>query len=369
MAIFYRTRRKGWPYDGDKSIALWRSGFVQKPRTNEPNDYDGQAVYRVKNVGANYFAAYTSGAREAIDFYGTGTYSLVRARLHNKALSKLRSQITEFTQQGENLGQAASTMKMVRDRANQVFQGYKHLRKGQLGLFCEVMRVLPQKKHDYLLGKRRRVQKQAAGLFLEYHYGWTPLLNDIYAGLNALVDAPVWDRRIEAKASSGNFALDKRGVPWAGEYHDGTATYYTRLACAIRVTDPNLYSLNKTGLINPLQVAWQLTPFSFIVDWFVNVEQYLGSLTDWMGLGIRTPLTSDKAVANSVSMYNDPYDHWEAVFKGYSLARRTSLPQVVLVPAEWKGLSVTRAAVAVSLVVQLMSGKGDANQKWQQFIV
>lgn len=64
---------------------------------------------------------------------------------------------------------------------------------------------------------------------------------------------------------------------------DGTVTF----SAGVVVTNPNLWLGNKLGLINPLSVAWDLVPWSFVANMFVNIGQLLGSLTDLAGLSLR----------------------------------------------------------------------------------
>ena len=39
-----------------------------------------------------------------------------------------------------------------------------------------------------------------------------------------------------------------------------------------------------TGLLNPLSVAWELVPYSFVADWFLPVGSYLNNLDYDLGL-------------------------------------------------------------------------------------
>jgi hypothetical protein len=51
---------------------------------------------------------------------------------------------------------------------------------------------------------------------------------------------------------------------------------YVRLDYVL--ANPALASLAQAGITNPLEVAWELVPFSFVADWFFPVGAYLGSL-------------------------------------------------------------------------------------------
>jgi hypothetical protein len=42
--------------------------------------------------------------------------------------------------------------------------------------------------------------------------------------------------------------------------------------------------LNEAGLINPLDIAWELVPWSFAIDWFVPIGNTLKAITAGCGL-------------------------------------------------------------------------------------
>lgn len=50
------------------------------------------------------------------------------------------------------------------------------------------------------------------------------------------------------------------------------------LTCRFKINNPDLLLPAKVGLTNPLSVAWELIPFSFVVDWFLPIGKYLDAL-------------------------------------------------------------------------------------------
>jgi hypothetical protein len=57
--------------------------------------------------------------------------------------------------------------------------------------------------------------------------------------------------------------------------------------CFIRIdaipSKDHIVSLASLGVTNPLEIAWELVPFSFVVDWALPVGQYLSSLDAMFG--------------------------------------------------------------------------------------
>jgi hypothetical protein len=45
-----------------------------------------------------------------------------------------------------------------------------------------------------------------------------------------------------------------------------------------------LLQANRLGVINPLAIAWELYPFSFVIDWFVPIGSVLTAATATAGL-------------------------------------------------------------------------------------
>jgi hypothetical protein len=57
------------------------------------------------------------------------------------------------------------------------------------------------------------------------------------------------------------------------------------------VTDKHL---SQIGVTNPLSLAWELVPYSFVIDWFIPVGDYLGSFDALVGVDSLSYYTSYK---------------------------------------------------------------------------
>lgn len=50
------------------------------------------------------------------------------------------------------------------------------------------------------------------------------------------------------------------------------------------IEDPNVAWASSLGLLNPAVLAWESVPFSFVIDWFLPVGNFLQSLSTPLGV-------------------------------------------------------------------------------------
>lgn len=123
--------------------------------------------------------------------------------------------------------------------------------------------------------------------WLEYQYGWTPLLNDIYGSASALRERKqVSDWLVTVKKST----REKKKVTDVRETITGfkaNRTIETDVGVFVRfdvVPDNHfLQVVSSLGLSNPLLIAWELMPYSFVIDWFVPIGNWLSAMDATQG--------------------------------------------------------------------------------------
>jgi len=147
-----------------------------------------------------------------------------------------------------------------------------------------------KKTNKPLVPKGVSAAKSLANNWLEYSFGWKPLIQDIYQAVD-LLQNPIKSIRPTGKASASHIAIVETGSKASGFYsgQNVQGVRYAKQGCVVTIDNPNLYLANNLGLVNPLTVAWELVPFSFVVDWFVNVGEFLNSGTDLLGLTVTQP--------------------------------------------------------------------------------
>jgi hypothetical protein len=121
-------------------------------------------------------------------------------------------------------------------------------------------------------------------------YGWKPLLSDVHAQAEnlarVLIDRSFVLRQVSASAKTEEWR-DKRVAIAGGNWYNrriDRITNVVRYTVRYTIQDGQAKVANTFGLLNPLLVAWELVPFSFVADWFLPVGNFLDNLTAYNGL-------------------------------------------------------------------------------------
>jgi hypothetical protein len=143
-------------------------------------------------------------------------------------------------------------------------------------------------------GKPLSKSKVLANTWLEFIYGWQPLLNDIFGTVTALADRlPSSDiPHPIIKTVRKQMSLPVESLlslsPGGSSNHSGVSTVrgttLYRIQVSYRVTNDDSFLRNQLGLQNPLSIAWNLLPYSFVVDWFYRVGDLIDTYTATSGL-------------------------------------------------------------------------------------
>lgn len=232
--------------------------------TVHPHEF---ARSRITSYGSDFNGNDCGGASPSDGFPWTASHS---NEVYAKFVGKLRSGSASL---GVSFASWQQTATMIVDRMEKI------------GDFFSLKKVSKRKSRRRPKGSDRFKRKELAGTILEGEFGWVPLLQDIHAGLvTACGEKAIPSTWVHASSRFYWSRTDDSSGSQPGRMvyrsSQGRITY----SAAVAVTNPNLWLLNRLGLINPLTVAWDLVPWSFVVNMFVNVNQVLSSLSDTAGL-------------------------------------------------------------------------------------
>lgn len=173
---------------------------------------------------------------------------------------------------GQNLAEARETIHHVGQQAERL-STLAWLVSGRK--YRSLRRLFPEFRNNRGLS--------VSSLWLEYQYAWRPLIGDIYGGIKEFnrkvttYDQTVTVRHALEEAWS---EMSYSAIPQDVVYR---RTGGWRYCLTAKVANSQVVKLNQIGLINPLSIAWELVPWSFVVDWLIPVSTYLEACTAMAG--------------------------------------------------------------------------------------
>lgn len=268
-----------------------------------------------------------------------------RARALNSAYERLRKSLGESASLAVTLAEHRQAVSMIAKRATQLFSFVSALKKLK---FTRAASILGLTKVPPKVGR----SKSLANNYLEFHFGWAPLVKDIGNAVEVLQSAlPPFSVQGRGSSEAASFTQFNE-PPWQGSYYwyRDRALTKVKMHGWVRINNPNLHLANQLGFTNPALVAWELIPFSFVVGWFVNVENFLSQFTDFVGLDIIQPSTTYLTTSSRDSQY--PNYGWVYRAERFSFQRFMGFDKPGLLIPPFEGFSVRRGLAAISLLVQ-----------------
>lgn len=123
--------------------------------------------------------------------------------------------------------------------------------------------------------------KSISQAWLEYRYGWAPLCQTVYDAANESLNL-VLNKSSSYRVRSSQ-AVETGDIQTANMYSvgpiDGRVTRSGRHVCeiGIKLSNPQ-HDPARWSSLNPVSIAWELVPYSFVVDWFLDVGGYLRNM-------------------------------------------------------------------------------------------
>lgn len=298
-------------YNGRQRTWVNTPGYGGLPKDSKPvNRYDDlirkysqseYSAYHVNNqTGVKTYAfpqsyIWTGDTLDGLigSFLAQSDASAKVAACENKSMSQaLVSASDAKINLSVALAEASKTSDLILSTANRVDRAIRALRRRN---FREVARILNLPSN--------RVHRT----WLEYKYGWMPLLMDVKGAAEFFAQQHVGRPArfvVHGRATSEHsFNYDLEFTPYGGL---PTAMLRRRLNFSVEahtkmwleLTHPNYSAMQQLGLTNPALVAWELVPYSFVFDWFYSVGDWLQGMTALQGVSIRRKMMTSFIASN-----------------------------------------------------------------------
>lgn len=235
-----------------------------------------------------------------------------------------------------------------------------------LGTFVRIARAV--RRRDPRIVRRvlnhnpgaKDIIRSPSGLWLQYWFEIVPTIHDIHSLLTVLTkDFPplVVMGNSSHKEVTSYYGLDNSMNVWFSD----SWTYICKMQAELRIRNPNLILASRFGFTQPLSVAYELVPFSWALDYFVNVGEMLSNFE---------PRFPGYDVTNAFTTEYVPQTHWAAMYDvtgapwdskgsafstGYRMVRTPGLPSYELNVSS-DPLNLKRASYLVSVAVQILTG-------------
>lgn len=349
-------------------------GTRSKPIVRKPYAY----TMKTQSVGQVVGGKLTSGwltpqfvspVNSVFDRWTTGfktDMSLIYNRAYSKFVSDLSSPQAAI---GTMVAEWKQGSEMVLTMASRLITGYRMLRRGRFRAFTEHFGIRPKRKDR---GKRWTRPKQAGNIWLEYWFAWAPTVADIHTAVEELTQPKAFKKGepTPCRGVSGGKLYRRENFDTSTKYRrkylETNATHIVSIQANMVLRNPDAVQLARLGLLNPVSIAWEVTPFSFLVDWFGNVGDVINSYTDFVGWEQRDAfMTTYTAGTFDFWGYecvrDNPAERAMGTFKIPSsaamMSRTPGISRPSLVFSVPKRLSTTRAATAMALLVGVFGNK------------
>lgn len=284
-------------YDGSLTITIWQ--IWKSGRTAYPASVNNPLVlgyrspsnrYRVNNrwecsegrIRIQHSDGTIVSGQGYISGWGNGeanSLCQLDPALADDVLRKCLSQMLEddvafnaFMLQGKQ------ALRMVTNLATGIAHGTDSLMTADFGS--------PKKFKRFLAGAADSAIRNFSGKYLEFLYGWKPLADDVENAFSAMIDGYTGP---EAKTFRMSVRKSRRlkqdltvnvqsSAYWTSNWWwEQTLTRTNRAKVVLHYQFPNQVG-EMLPTMTPFGTLWELTPWSFVVDWFVPIGDWVGAM-------------------------------------------------------------------------------------------
>lgn len=275
-------------------------GYMVKARTGTLPD--NNHYVRLTQGGENRYSWYQVQPASGNYSYElkpfTFFYSVLDPPLDDTIASRIAvSKLIHFAEQGlnsnmaQNLAQYNQLFDLIAGNAMRMKSALDDVKRGN---FSQAANTLTQGRKSRFKGPRQKPdrKKDVANNWLAFQYGWKPLLDDINGFMQTLSRLQTETKtvsRVSAKGESFRTvdvayppapSADPNSKPGKTQFR---LTNKVRYTIRYRVENSMHAFMSQLGFTNPINLFWEILPYSFVADWFVPIGPMLEQLTAFSG--------------------------------------------------------------------------------------
>jgi hypothetical protein len=228
------------------------------------------------------------------------------AKASTRALLDLKDQKVNLVQA---FAERKQTARLLSDTITRFAAAIKSLKTGNFAAAGKALGVTPSPRRirKWTKSYSENQSKAIANGWLELQYGWRPMLSDVYGSAELIAQKQIREVRSISRTSASAQLVDRvrrfnqQGYPMFFE----TTRKVTIKNVIYYSTPSESHTLAQVGITNPLYIAWELTPWSFAVDWLLPIGNYISTLDSTKGLtfekGCRTFFQEVKVFGKGLS--------------------------------------------------------------------
>jgi hypothetical protein len=347
------------PVTGTRDLKINNRGYgLDKTWTRQTKPYQPRLPYvKRENIVLSYTGIPIEQVYLGLSMPMPSGTDQGRSDAYNKAYAKFKDKVGARSEWAVSVAERVSAVNMIANRLGQVARFTRYARKGWWTMAANELGMIEDPRTKKIV---HSTKKEWASKYLEFHFGWSPLVSDIYSSIEILSrEFPVLPIR-----GRGEVFRDVIVGNLNSDFSRWRHTQKCQIIADLRIENPNILLLSQLGLVNPASVAWELVPFSFVVDWFVNVGDVLAAWTDFVGVSlsnIAITYTREGEFEQAQKTYFQNSQKWAY----FEMQREAvgSLPGPTFKVRPWNGFSIRRGLAAASLLIQLLPARSTIERK------